>query len=366
MSNKKQKNGKIELLRFFFCMSVLLYHLYNDYSSANLMLFKGVTMFTEGSIGVQFFFLTSGYLTAMGIYKKLQANPLSLENSTWTFMKRKILSFLPYHILTIICVIAFRFFFLHANPITVIINGLPNMFFLQMTGLPGKNLLSVEWYISSMLMALLIIYPICKKYYSVFSRVVAPLLGSVLVGFLVKTNGSMGSPKNWIGFTYAGNFMALGCICLGVFSFELIRQLKENGFFENKRLFITIAEIIGYFLVLVYMVSDKTKPEYGGIVTFLLCILVGISFSEEAYGQKFYNNRFFCFLGKFSLPVYLTQNLVRAFFGWLDLDARLEVVISLEILTSFIFSFALMLIVDFWYRFKDRRSKKLPPEALAG
>lgn len=68
-----QRNGKIELLRFIFCMAVLLFHC-EKYVLGEPSLEKGyhLSLFCHGSMGVEFFFLVSGFLMAKSISKKIR------------------------------------------------------------------------------------------------------------------------------------------------------------------------------------------------------------------------------------------------------------------------------------------------------
>ena len=62
---RSQKNGGIELLRFLFCLIVLLFH-EQKYLLGEASLKHGVRLafFPHGSIGVEFFFVLSGALMA--------------------------------------------------------------------------------------------------------------------------------------------------------------------------------------------------------------------------------------------------------------------------------------------------------------
>lgn len=56
----KQRNGKIEFLRFVFSMVVVLFHLNYVYFKDKLLLTDSISFFAYGYIGVEFFFLVTG------------------------------------------------------------------------------------------------------------------------------------------------------------------------------------------------------------------------------------------------------------------------------------------------------------------
>lgn len=79
------KNGKVELLRFFFCIAVLLFH-EQKYILGEASLEHGVhfALFPHGSIGVEFFFVLSGVLMAKSILPADRIPPRPLM-SIWAF-----------------------------------------------------------------------------------------------------------------------------------------------------------------------------------------------------------------------------------------------------------------------------------------
>ncbi len=306
---QKHKNGKIEFLRFFFCMAVILFHIREDFPDRTFIL-KGMDFFREGRIGVEFFFLTTGYLTASKIFRT-KDDGAPLGDSTWQFMKHKIAAILPFHIIAITIKLLYSLW-IGRKLATSLMNALPNIFLLQMTGLPGKNLLSVEWYLSSMLLVLLIVYPLCRRYYDAFTTVIAPVLGLCGAGFMIQRIGYMGNPKVWLGFTYAGNIRALAMICLGMWGFEVIRRLKMHEMSTLSRSLATVVEAGGYAIVICYIMTDRWNIEYSGTIAVLMAVLVALTFSEIPYGTRLFNNPLIYFFGKCSLPIYLSQNLIRA------------------------------------------------------
>lgn len=87
-----KKNGTIELLRFIFCMDILLFHI-EKYIFGEPSLKNGihVAFFPHGAIGVEFFFLLSGCLMAKSIFEiKSRDKNGSLVKNTLTFMKKNI------------------------------------------------------------------------------------------------------------------------------------------------------------------------------------------------------------------------------------------------------------------------------------
>ena len=65
----KKRNGTIDILRFLFCIGILLFHI-EKYIFEEPSLKNGIhfDFFPHGSIGVEFFFLVTGWLMAKSIF----------------------------------------------------------------------------------------------------------------------------------------------------------------------------------------------------------------------------------------------------------------------------------------------------------
>ena len=137
--NVHKYNGKIEFLRFVFCICVLLFH-GGKYILGEASLKNGIhaSCFVHGSIGVEFFFVLSGFLMAKSVYKKTHSDKIeSLGNETFNFMTRKIKGFLPEHIISFIFALITYIImenFVLKKIINYVIESLPSFFLLQMLG----------------------------------------------------------------------------------------------------------------------------------------------------------------------------------------------------------------------------------------
>ena len=71
---KKQKNGSVEFLRFLFTSIIIFFHINLDlWDQKKVIAVIGdapVTFFNHGNIGVEFFFLVTGWLMAKTIYSR--------------------------------------------------------------------------------------------------------------------------------------------------------------------------------------------------------------------------------------------------------------------------------------------------------
>lgn len=346
---ENRKNGKIELLRFIFCLVIVFFHIGEHfiYGSGYKFLDRfDFTFFGHGMIAVEFFFLVSGFLMAKSVSKqiknkksKIKSNDLAKE--TYTYLKRKVASLFPEHtvafIIALICASLFREYGI-LEMIRCFIASIPHFFFMQMTGIRINDTYpnNVEWYISAMLVAILLIYPLLRKYYEGFSKFGAPIIAIFVLGYLTSEIGYISMTTVWKDFFMVGTLRAIGIICLGICSYEIVKILEQKTLSKKTRTTIMISEIFLLITSLLYILSELSK-KYEVIIVFLLFLLVTFSFSKKSlYAEKF-DNVFFDFLGKMSLPIYLSHlpaiNLVKTYF-W-ESEFYIQVLLTLVITIVF-------------------------------
>ena len=348
------KNGKVEALRFVFCISVLLFHA-QKYIVGEVSLNNGIhlSLFPHGAMGVEFFFILSGFFMAKSIYKSKyvaksadENDEISFSKNSLNFLKKKYFSIFSQHI------VAFVFAFISLallnnfgikEIILKAFDSIPNFLLIQMSGINFTNPNHIEWYISCMLIAMAIIYPICSKYYYNFTRCVAPVSALLILGYMIYTTNSLTGVTAWTGLCYKSLLRAIAEIALGTTAFELSRYWGEREYDQKHRIAFTLIELICFAGTMMYiLMTFKRKYEVYTII--LLFLLISIVLSGVSYGDKLFNNKVVLFLGKMSLPIYLGQitaiNLTRTYLTSLDENMQIvSVVIITLVLALFIMLF---------------------------
>lgn len=307
-----KRNGKIEFLRFVFCMCVLFFHINAKLFDKGLNIGSHFNFFLEGNIAVEFFFIVSGFLMAKSALKK-DDNSAPLGSATITFMKKKVLAVAGIHIvafpLTYVTYCIAKGLSLKASAL-VFVQALPTFFFLNKTGIPVKEILGVEWYISCMLTVMLFMYPLCKKYQKTFTNIIAPLTATFVLGYLTYKYGHITGTTVHNGLVYKCMLRALGEIALGAAAFSISNKLSGYKFGRFEKLLLTGIEALCYLFAVGFMCSTL-NVSFEIYVVIALFVGVTITFSNITYGEKLFSNKFVFFLGKLSLPVYLMQNFAR-------------------------------------------------------
>lgn len=347
---KTVKSGKIEFYRFIFCLGVLFFHM-GKYFRGEPSLKDGVRFefFPHGSIGVEFFFLISGFFMARSIYKKILAEEKGMMSSNQTlsveyltFMKHKYLRILPEHI-PMFLMTFLVYVMVHPQSlmkiVVLVMKNIPSFLLIQMSGINLGNVLHIEWYISSMLLTMAVLYPICRKYYYTFTRYFAPLIGLFILGYMQETTKSLTGVSVWMGVCYKSTLRALVEVALGTTCFEASRFLTENfSELEKKwKVFWTLVEA-GCFGGSVLFVMTTMGKNYEVLILGLFFVMIALATSGISYGAEFFDRQIFYFLGKISFSVYLGQ--LAAIYIVMekmkDLSFRNQILIGVGLTTVFV------------------------------
>lgn len=303
-----KRNGKIELFRFVFCIIIILYHINSEFWSGKEFFNGTLSFFANGRTGVEFFFLVSGFLAAKSAYKMSHGRQQSIGKCTYDFMLGKIKSVFTPHI--IVCALSVIYLVMYSEKFFYdILKRLPSVLFLERTGISETPFIKVEWYLASMFFALVIVYPLLLKSYDFTAKVIAPAGSAFLIGYLIYHYGMLPNEYCESAFTYSSNLRALAVILLGVFCFEISRNIEIKT--KTQKILLCAAENACLLFSLFYTTSGLSK-RYEGIVVYLLAVFVTLVFATKNE-SRFYGNKLFAYLGRISLPVYLCQDFIRAF-----------------------------------------------------
>ena len=306
MKKAVKRNGTIEFMRFIFCAVVILYHINN-----RLLFEPGehFGFFMNGRIGVEFFFLVSGWLMAKSA-EKYENKPIM--KSTKQFMIKKFTAILPYHlfIYTVCTVIMVELCRTEktGDPFKMFISSLPNLFFLQKSGIYTVEVITPEWYIAAMLWMMLIIFPLILRFKDKFTKIACPIITVLLIGYMIHANKKLGGTNRFIfnGDIAKIYVRAFAEMCGGVFCYHVSMKIKKLNLTKADRIFLTVIEVIGYTAPVWYTVS-LWKETYEAYAFYFLAVAVTLSFSGVTYLKKLFDNGLSMFLGKASLPLYMAQ-----------------------------------------------------------
>lgn len=299
----KKRNGKIELLRFVCCAIIVLRH-------SSVFTPNGIrNLFSRGALGVEFFFFVSGYLMAVSAAKKRDVYPNQLGRETSQFIGRKITALMPHYLIAwfvafAITEISKRNFNLYKG-VQSFLDQIWELLFVSYAGFGPINASnSVVWYISAMLIAMAILYPLCRKYYDMYIHVIAPLIGVIIVGYLFRTTDTTLSPATVIGPFYKGLWRAFAEISLGAAGYPIVQAMKRLNLKRFAKCTISVAEIACWAFAVMWMqYGDNRRFD----VLAALCIYAAVllAFTEQGSFAECFNKKWCYALGKISLSLYL-------------------------------------------------------------
>ena len=367
------KNGAVELLRFLFTSVIIFFHINLDLWDQQkvVALVRGipVTFFKHGNIAVEFFFLVTGWLMAKSVWKKIRmeegswmedGNRLEKRNrmedgnlraaelaeETRRFAAHKARAIMPFYLTACALTPLVRLATDRSLTLEYFALRMPSLLFLQRAGL-GKPFIGCTWYLSSMLLALVLAYPLCRRFYRAYTCFAGPVSGFILLGAIIVLTGSLGDIEDWFFITYKTNVRAFSEISVGAWSFEISRRI--SGWFARRdhdlrdcerrdhdlrdcerrdreqrahdrsrrtilfcRWLLTLTAVTCLALSAAYMCSALDR-RLALAVFCLLTAAVTIVFSGQGVlcHAGAFDHPVFAYLGRISLPMYVSQTLFR-------------------------------------------------------
>lgn len=296
-----KRNNLVEGMRFLFSLLVVGYHVQaslNDGTSH---------WFANGAVAVEFFFLLSGFLFARTI-EKAHLRSESILPATGHMMHGKIAGILPAHIganlLMILVLIAFSLSTLPAR----LLEGIPGLFLVQMAAVWDNSyelaLVVPEWYLSAMLLGMLLMFPLGlllrKKWKGMTATLVS--LGIFMTAGVGAAVLLHGVPKN-----LEQDLRALSELHLGIIAYYLVEKIKVKKILPKRKW--KVMELCGYLLpVILGVLPLPSSLQPVCMIVTVLGTLVALIITFAGLGTHFSNERFnncFGFLGSISLLIYL-------------------------------------------------------------
>lgn len=300
-----KRNNLVEFARFLFSVLVIGYHVQMSFSG------NGIDLFENGALAVEFFFLISGYFLARSIEKINAKENGNIALDSCRFMGNKVKGVLPVHLTAIVLMIIVLLACDLSNAGSLILKGLPSIFLVQEAIIWNEayaNALIVpEWYLSAMLLCMLIMVPIAlllrKKIKGIF---VVP----VLLGVLGVIAVIYGLCTNWaFTTTFVYDLRAWGELCVGMCAYHLSVEIAKKEFTKPTAIVLKIIEISGYSVpVILGVVPMSAGLQPVGMVVAVIGVFAAISITFAGKGVAITNakvNAAFGYLGGLSLAMYL-------------------------------------------------------------
>lgn len=313
---QESKTISIEFWRLVFCFAVVAYH--SCYLTPSRSF---TTIFQGGYIGVEFFFIVSGLLMAKNLFRDIEDVQISVLKKTSLFISHKIKLIYPCFLWAFLITFIVRSVISGNNLAQIlhnIIDSIPELLLLRMSGIAGYWVNTPTWYISAMVIVMLIFFPLLqkidKKLFLSFSLITSVSAYS----WLYYSLGTLENPYKWQQFCYSGLIRGVGGIMLGAACFKLssiIRGVQTTGNWRFMAYLLSIIELSCYLTVIFVSFSfGRTSVDF--LLVALLAIAVTLSFSEKTLQTFIFKKHaeFCLYCGRFSIALYLNHRMFTLIF----------------------------------------------------
>lgn len=312
MDKKKKRNGFLDFLKFIFAIIIVIGH--GDTVYGVLLPDRIIPL---ASFAVEFFFIASGAMLLRSIEKQSKdKSKNTIGTDTFNFMKHKIKGLLPnYYVAWVVLFIMMSIGDSFKNIIFSFFKAIPELLLIRMSGMPTQSFNGNTWYISAMLLALLIIYPLIRKNKDFFIKYIAPVTVIFGVGFITHNYHSVLVIEEWTGFVYYGLIRGIVEICIGCIAYELSTKLKKIKFTKTGKMIFTFVEMFLYIGTITMLFSYGFR-HYCFVLLVFLMIAVCITLSDVSYSKNIFSYKIFNWLGEYSYSLYLGHSIAySAFIG---------------------------------------------------
>lgn len=326
MSDRSNRNGEIDLMRFIFSIFIIIYHYPLKYLNIGV----------SGYFAVEFFFITSGVYFA----KKMNAIQCSNKEIGFSFIVNKILNYYRFYIpalmLNLIYIVIYEWQGLSDFVYRLFIS-IPQFTFLDMLGfnvLRYNTIIYVgaSWYLSATLLTYIILIPIISYSLKDFTTKIAPFIIIISISFLYKYYGKLSALHDFtVGFIDGGLIRSICEVSLGCVCFEIGEKIKNKNSKNSK--IMTLIEVVIITIVIFYMCGYR-DPITELPMLLLLSVAIIIAYSETSNLQLIRNCNIINYLGKLSFPLYVFHRIVASFFEKLNITNHFLAYIVICILLS--------------------------------
>lgn len=297
------KNNSIVVWRIIFTYLILIFHFDNKYCISTQF-----DIAIGWYIGVEFFFIVSGYLLYTGLDR------LSKKcRSGWDYLVYRYGKIYPYYftafMFSLVCFILTRSVSL-VDVVKFLSNDFFELFALHGIGLDDgwAYLNNTGWFISVMFLSGFIIYHCLVKWKEQFCNFAAPLIIIISFSYLYRNVKGIGAVVEISGFY--GNMAlmrGLADMCLGIMAARLNGFLAQNC---RKTGLLRLAGGVGFlFVILCSLVFGNSTTDF--LYVMILTVSVAIAFLPAQ--TKFLQSRWLQRWSALTMSMYFVHDAFRTF-----------------------------------------------------
>lgn len=347
---KKKRNGEMDFWKFVFSIVIIFFHGKN-------MAGDETPLFVGGSIGVEFFFLVSGLLMANSAARNTDET-LSPGLDTLHFMKKKICGLLPN--IYVAWVIAFAVEhigrFAPKQMLKDAANAVWELLFVTESGLLAYRANTVCWYISAMMLAMFLLYPLMRRYKDTYFYILAPLIVLSIMGLTYHYWRNLRLPHAWFGFAYKSLIRAVLGIALGSIVYKVSAYMRGIEYTNLARGLFTAAEW-GIYLFVIAWSYGHGGDRHDWLLVLMLAAAITITFAQADLLGDVFGSGVFNWLGEYSFSLFLSHGFwshrITVMFPELTYRQRLPIYFGLAIVTGLAVMYVSLGLRKWWEGHKE-------------
>ncbi|MCM1049233.1 MAG: acyltransferase [Clostridiales bacterium] len=339
----KNRNNIVELMRFLFSLLVVGYHVQMSMNNSE------INFFENGAVAVEFFFIISGYFMARSIEKLSAGGDVKIGKSTLQFMVKKVKGILPIHIIANITMLLIILIFETPAFLPKLKRGLPGLLFLQMISFWNESfneaLIVPEWYLSAMLLSMIVIFPLVLLLRKKLKTVPASFCALGIIGVFFLISGIMLNGHIRQNFIY--DVRASAELIIGMLAYYLSEYVAKHEYGRISLKILRFVELTGYCLpVILGLIPISSSLQPLCMIVTVVGTFVAITITFSGKGMQITNDRIngiFGYIGTISLPIYLIHpvmlNLTDYAIHGITLGIKMAVVFLTAVLLSMFYQF---------------------------
>lgn len=302
---RKSYIGEFDLWKLIAAVVIVILH------SSYLPVEAERTYFHGGSIMVELFFLISGFFLAKSALRGSEfPKNGGRGGETWKFFAEKIRGIYPYLLFAMVVGVVAKTAFYHQDFLQLIKNGvraLTELFFLKSAGWATGAFVPQAWYLSAMMLSILILYPCIRKWGRSFVQLVCPVAAALILGYLFHKFGHFRNPDAWCTFFNKGFLRGFAEISLGCFCFTVAERVQEIRLTRLARVLCSIVEYGSLAAIIIYSNTESCWDMDCESVLLMAIAVIIMGSRASILSEVWDKTSVLPWLGKFSMMLYLNH-----------------------------------------------------------
>lgn len=287
----QSRNYLLEVWRFIFCIMVLGFHFFSKIESE---------LFHAGYLGVEFFFVVSGYFIGSYYTKHIEEKVFAdrLKSIPHYFVSR-IKRLYPLYLIALFAMLIIRTCINHYSMhdmLTLFKNCLAEFIMLQWTPIGNEVLISADWYVPAVFwggLLFVIILAVCGK---IGGYIIAPIISFAIYRYYFILIGKID-----IIVYYHCVLRGIAGLGLGIFVYFVCGKIKDlPKLLSTVLMILSNLTLLGIFIYSQF--GHRSKWDFFVIGLYAICVLIIMK-------AKTNTNKLgkIAWLGKATYPIYIFQ-----------------------------------------------------------